>query len=132
MSVDVVLDVESVWDDVVGFIDSTIPYVHNEFDTTFIKDKLLCGEYNLITIKNNNSVIGVIVFNTQIVAGKKTAFIVVTAGKHITNNVIWQKLKVLLKSLGYVYIEAAMRDSTLRLWSKLGFEKKYNMAGVNI
>lgn len=132
MSVEVVLDVEPVWNDVVKYIDSTIPYVHDEFSTAEIKDKLLCGEYNLLVIKNNTNIIGVIVFNTQIVAGKKTAFIVVTAGRHITTPTIWSELKMLLNNLGYVYIEAAMRDSTLRLWSKLGFEKKYNMAGVNI
>lgn len=132
MSVEVVLDVEPVWNDVVKYIDSTIPYVHDEFSTAEIKDKLLCGEYNLLVIKDNTNIIGVIVFNTQIVAGKKTAFLIIGAGRFITTFTVWNDLKMLLKSLGYVYIEAAMRDSTLRLWSKLGFEKKYNMAGVNI
>lgn len=132
MSVELVLNVEVVWDDIVKYIDNTIPYVHDEFSTADIKDKLFCGEYNLILIKDSTDIIGVIVFNTQIVAGKKTAFIVVTSGRHITTISIWNELKTLLNNLGYVYIEAAMRDSTLRLWSKLGFEKKYNMAGVNI
>lgn len=132
MSVEVVLDVEPVWNDVVKYIDSTIPYVHDEFSTAEIKDKLLCGEYNLLVIKDNTNIIGVIVFNTQIVAGKKTAFFVIGAGRNISTSAVWNDIKMLLNNLGYEYIEAAMRDSTLRLWSKLGFEKKYNMAGVNI
>jgi len=132
MSVEVVLDIDSVWKDVVGFVDSAIPYVHGEFTTQDIRDRLLFNEYNLMVIKNDGVVIGVIIFSTQIVAGKKTAFIVVTAGRNITTNDTWRDVKMLFSALDYTYIEAGMRDSTLRLWSKLGFRKKYNMVGVEI
>jgi hypothetical protein len=132
MTVEIVLNTADVWKDVVGFVDNTIPYVHGEFTTQDVRDRLLANEYNLMVIKNDSTIIGVIIFSTQIVAGKKTAFIIVTAGRHITTSGIWQDVKTLFSSLGFVYIEAGMRDSTLRLWSKLGFKKKYNMAGVNI
>jgi hypothetical protein len=132
MKFEVVLDIDSVWDDVVGFIDSTIPYVHGEFTTQDVKDKLLDNEYNLIVISNDDNIIGAIVFSTHFVANKNTAFIIITAGRHITNDDAWQKLKTLFSNLGYEYIEAGMRDSTMRLWSKLGFKKKYNIVGVDI
>jgi|TARA_R110000782_G_scaffold19349_4_gene52898 hypothetical protein len=132
MSVEVVLDIDSVWSEVVSYIDRVIPYVHNDFTTQDVREKLLSNEYNLILFKDKEQVIGVVVFSTEVIAHKKSAFIVVIAGKHITNDKMWVDLKTLFSSLGYVYIEAAMRDSTLRLWSKLGFKKKYNMAGVNI
>jgi hypothetical protein len=132
MSVEIVLDIDTVWKDVVCFVDNTIPYVHGEFTTQEVKDRLLANEYNLMVIKNDGVIIGAIVFSTHVIAGKKTAFFVVGAGKNISTSDVWQDVITVLGSLGYSYIEAAMRDSTLRLWSKLGFEKKYNMAGVNI
>ena len=132
MSVEIVLDTDSVWKDVVGFVDNTVPYAHGEFTTQDVRNGLLVNEYNLMVIKNDGVIIGAVIFRTCIIADKKTAFFIALAGKNISTSSVWQDITTLLKSLGYTYVEAGMRDSMLRLWSKMGFEKKYNMAGVNI
>lgn len=132
MSLELVTDVDAIWSDVSKYIDAVIPYVYGEFTTQEIKERLDSKRYSLIVFKDKQKLIGVIVFTTQIIAKKKSAFILIASGKNITTDLHWSELVTLFKKFGYVYVEAAMRDSTLRLWSSLGFEKKYNIAGVNI
>jgi hypothetical protein len=132
MSLELVTDVDAVWSDVSKYIDSVVPYVHEDFTTQDIKEGLASKTYNLIVFKDEEKLIGVIVFMSQTIAKKKSAFILIASGKNITTDLHWSELVTLFKKLGYKYVEAAMRDSTLRLWSSLGFKKKYNIAGVNI
>lgn len=132
MSLALAFNIEDIWEDIEKYVASVIPYVHGEFTVADIKAKLVSNTYNLVVFKERDSCIGIIVFSTQLIAGKKAAFILIAAGRAITTKQHWAELKALLSSYEYKYVEAAMRDSTLRLWSSLGFKKKYNVAGVNL
>ena len=74
----------------------------------------------------NGDKIGIIVYTIK----NMTAFIFATTGKNITTKQHWDEVRSFLKNKGAIKIEAAMRDSTLRLWKRLGFRKKYNIAEV--
>jgi hypothetical protein len=62
----------------------------------------------------------------------RVAFITCLAGEGMTTEDNWKQLKDICKKDGATLIEAAMRPSTFRLWSRLGFEEKYLIAEVKL
>ena len=62
----------------------------------------------------------------------RVAFILATGGKGIANKETWAQLKRIFVENGATTVEASMRPSAYRLWRKLGFQSKYQVAGVTL
>lgn len=133
MLFEIVLDIDAYWTQSKPFIENAIIHSCNELDIDDILQNLKDGNLNLAIIKNEDEVIiGAMIIQSFIRNKQRIGFILAAGGKQITTTKHWESFKSYMKSLGFSYIEGAMRDSTLRLWSRLGFKKKYSIAGVEI
>ena len=83
----------------------------------------------IYVIDNNGVIVGCLVYN---ILPTNKAFIFAAVGKHITTKDNWRQFIEILRNDGVIGVEAAMRDSVLRLWNRLGFVKKYNIAEVSL
>lgn len=97
-----------------------------DFSVEDIVERVNSKRWKAFYIVNDKERIGIIVY----IVRNAVAYIFASTGKNITTEQHWIKVKEFFKAEGATKIEAAMRDSTLRLWQRLGFSKKYNIAEV--
>lgn len=102
-------------------------FTGGDFSVEDIVDRVNKGQWQAAYITNEKKEkLGTIVF----LVVNCRAFIFATTGKNITTQQNWKDVKNFFKSLGAAKIEAAMRDSTLRLLKRFGFSKKYNIVEI--
>ena len=87
---------------------------------------ILIGEWTLIVAYEADTarIDGAVVVHIFDRVNDKVAFVTAIGGLFMTNEYSFERLKELLRVFGATCIEGNVRDSVLRLLSKLGFEKK--------
>lgn len=116
------------WPDVEKFFASVVEHSGGEWTLDQAKSDILTGRWGLIVVVDE-SIVGAIAYTYQNRRNSRTAFISALAGRAITTDDNWVQLKAIFAADGATEVEAAMRPSTLRLWSRLGFKDKYQIAG---
>jgi hypothetical protein len=124
--------VHQTWPLVEKYFAAVEPHTKGDYTLDQIKMKLGVGDWWLITVTEGESIIGALSMVYQNRANDRVAFITCLAGEGMTTNDNWAQLQVICKKDGATMIEAAMRPATFRLWSRLGFEEKYLIAGVKL
>jgi hypothetical protein len=108
-------------------VSSIASHTGGDFTVEDVVENVKRGIWKALRVYDGDVQTGAVIYN---VFPNKIAFIFVIVGKLITTEDNWKELQTILKEDGAIKIEAAMRDSTLRLWSRIGFTKKYNVAEV--
>lgn len=118
--------IEAFWSEVEPFIARSCEESLGDLPLIDLKEKLLAGEWTLIVAYDPDTakIDGAVVVHIFDRVNDKIAFVTAIGGKFITNGYSFERLKELLKIFGATCIEGNVRDSVLRLLSKLGFEKK--------
>lgn len=124
--------VAQVWPRVERFIQDVEPHAGGEWVTSQIKADVIAGRLLLAVFADGEEIVGAVVFTYQNNRNARTAFIMALAGSGLTTPENWEQLKAIFKSGGATEVAAAMRPATLRLWSRLGFTPKYEIAGVTL
>jgi len=121
--------VHQTWPLVEKFFADVEPHMHEEMSLSQMKLRINMGDWALIVFTKGDEIIGAIGMFYQNRPNHRVAFIVALGGKNITTEENWVQLKEIFKKDGATAIEAAMRNSTFRLWERLGFTEKYRIAG---
>lgn len=117
----------------VGPLFATVePHVQGDWTLDQLKADLLTNRLGLLAAVENNELRGVAAVSFQNRRNARTAFISAMAGEGITSELNFAQLKSVLAAQGCTDIEAAVRDSTFRLWRGLGLEEKYRVVGVKL
>jgi len=124
--------VHQTWPLVEKYFAAVEPHTKGEYTLDQIKMKLGLGDWWLLTVTEGETIIGSLSMVYQNRANDRVAFITCLAGEGMTTEDNWAQLKDICKKDGATMIEAAMRPSTFRLWSRLGFEEKYLIAEVKL
>lgn len=124
--------VHQTWPLVEKYFAAVEPHTKGEYTLDQIKMKLGLGDWWLLTVTEGETIIGSLSMVYQNRANDRVAFITCLAGEGMTTDNNWAQLQDICKKDGATMIEAAMRPSTLRLWSRLGFEEKYLIAEVKL
>jgi len=124
--------VHQTWPLVEKYFAAVEPHNKGEYTLSQIKMKLGVGDWWLITVTEGDSIVGALAMVYQNRANDRVAFITGLAGAGMTTDDNWAQLVAICKKDGATMIEAAMRQSTYRLWSRLGFEEKYLIAGFDL
>jgi hypothetical protein len=124
--------VHQTWPLVEKYFAAVEPHTKGEYTLEQIKMKLGLGDWWLLTVTEGETIIGSLSMVYQNRANDRVAFITCLAGEGMTTDDNWAQLKDICKKDGATMIEAAMRPSTFRLWSRLGFEEKYLIAEVKL
>jgi hypothetical protein len=124
--------VHQTWPLVEQYFVAVEPHNKGEYTLSQMKLKLTSGDWWLLTVTEGETIIGALAMVYQNRANDRVAFITCLAGADMTTGDNWAQLQAICKKDGATMVEAAMRPSTLRLWSRLGFEEKYLIAGVKL
>lgn len=124
--------VHQTWPLVEKYFASVEPHNKGEYTLDQIRMKLGVGDWWLITFVRDGEMIGALSMLYQNRANARVAFITALGGEGITTDDNWKQLTTIFKQYGATTVEAGMRESALRLWSKLGFEEKYRIAEVKL
>lgn len=124
--------VHQTWPLVEKYFAAVEPHTKGDYTLDQIRMKLGVGDWWLITVTEGKIIIGSLSMVYQNRANDRVAFITCLAGEGITTDDNWAQLKDICKKDGATMIEAAMRPSTFRLWSRLGFAEKYLIAEVKL
>jgi len=124
--------VHQTWPLVEQYFAAVEPHTKGDYTLEQIKLKLGVGDWWLLTVTEGETIIGSLSMFYQNRPNDRVAFITCLAGEGMTTDDNWAQLKDICKKDGATLIEAAMRPSTFRLWSRLGFEEKYLIAEVKL
>lgn len=118
--------IEAFWSEVEPFIARSCEESLGDLPLIELKEKLLVGEWTLIVVYELDTakIEGAVVVHIYDRVNDKVAFVTAISGLFITNEYSFERLKELLRVFGATCIEGNVRDSVLKLLSKLGFEKK--------
>ena len=118
--------IEAFWSEVEPFIARSCEESLGDLPLIELKEKLLVGEWTLIVVYELDTakIEGAVVVHIYDRVNDKVAFVTAIGGLFITNEYSFERLKELLRVFGATCIEGNVRDSVLKLLSKLGFEKK--------
>jgi len=124
--------VHQTWPLVERYFASVEPHTKGDYTLDQIRMKLGVGDWWLITFTEGETIIGAMSMHYDNRANARVAFITCLAGDGMTTDDNWAQLRDICKKDGATMIEAAMRPSTFRLWSRLGFKEKYLIAEVKL
>jgi hypothetical protein len=62
----------------------------------------------------------------------RVAFVITTGGRMIVNQETFEQFAALLKAFGATYVECATRESTARLYERVGMKEKYRVVGAKL
>lgn len=124
--------VHQTWPLVEQYFAAVEPHTKGDYTLDQIKLKIGVGDWWLITFTEGETIIGAMSMFYENRANARVAFITCLAGDGMTTDDNWAQLQAICKKDGATMIEAAMRPSTFRLWSRLGFAEKYLIAEVKL
>lgn len=119
-------DIHALWSKAEPFVESSCREANADVSPVEVKLKLLSGEWTLIVVfdEETQDIEGTVVVHVYNRLNDRVAFITAIGGKFITNGYSFERLRELLRDMGATCIEGNVRDSVLKLLSKLGFVKK--------
>ena len=119
--------VNLTWPYVQKFLEKSVPHAHGEFTIEEVKVYVVQGLWSLYVIVDENEEIhGAITVQFLNRTDNRVAFITNISGKLLTDKNLFSQLSDILRSNGATCIEGSVRDSLVRLWSRIGACKKYN------
>jgi hypothetical protein len=107
---------------------------HNKGDWTMdqMKSDIHTGRVELIAVMDGEACVGAVAYVMQNRRNSRCAFVVAIGGRALASEDNLSQLSAIFRAEGATEIEGAGRESTIRLWSRLGFEPKYQVFGVKI
>lgn len=124
--------VAKTWPTVAHLFAQVEPHARGDWTVDQLSADLHTGRLGLVVAADGVEVKGAAAVSFQNRRNSRTAFITALAGTDISDETNFAELKKIFSQQGCTEIEAAMRESTFRLWSRFGFEEKYRIAGMKI
>lgn len=125
--------VNRIWPIAEPFIASALRHSHNEYTVEAVKVLVSLGQWSLIVAlddeMNIHGAATVSYFNRP---NDRVAFVTTVGGRLIANENIAAQLYDIFRANGATTVEAAARDSAVRLWKKLGLQKKYSIISASL
>ena len=125
--------VNQTWPLVEKFIDESVAQSKGDFTTEQIKVYVTSGQWMLVVaVDDAGDVCGGMTINFFNRPDDRVAFVTATGGKLIISPETFDQLKAIAKTFGATCVEAAGRESMVRLLSRCGFEEKYRIVGAKL
>jgi len=124
--------VHQTWPLVEKYFAAVEPHTKGDYTLDQIRLKLGVNDWALVVAKEGDEIVGALSVVYQNRPNARVAFITCLGGESVTTDENWSQLQDIFKKDGATMIEAAMRPSTFRLWSRLGFEEKYLIAEAKL
>ena len=124
--------VPRVWPQVEPFIKEALEFSKGDYTVEHVQALVSTGQWVLIVAFDGEKILGAATVHLFNRPSSRIAFVTAIGGKLISSHDTFRQLKALLASFGATSIEGAARESIARLWSRYGFETKYQIVEVKI
>ena len=124
--------VHQTWPLVEDFIKWGLVHSQGDYTIEQVKASLASGQWMLVVAVDGTEVYGAMTISFFNRPNDRVAFITTVGGKNIINDDTFAQLKNLVAAFGATYIEAAGRESVMRMLEHQGFKEKYRIAGVKL
>jgi hypothetical protein len=121
-----------IWSAVAPYIERALQYT-NDYNLDQVKVFLTTGSWILLVAVDDLQQIhgaATVVFNNGV--NDRTAIITTLGGKQIVNADVFEQVLTILRRLGATRVQAYTRDSAIRLYEKVGLEKKATLMEIKL
>lgn len=124
--------VHQTWSLVEDFVKWGLVHSQGDYTIEQVKASVASGQWMLVVAVDGAEVYGAMTISFFNRPNDRVAFITTVGGKNIINDDTFAQLKNLVAAFGATYIEAAGRESVMRMLEHQGFKEKYRIAGVKL
>jgi hypothetical protein len=124
--------VNQIWPQVEQFIDAALAY-QDDYTLEHAKVFVTNGTWTLVVALDEEGVMhGAATVQFCNRPNDRVAFVITTGGRMIVNQETFEQFAALLKAFGATYVECATRESTARLYERVGMKEKYRVVGAKL
>jgi hypothetical protein len=124
--------IAQIWSTIAPYIDRALQYT-NDYNLDQVKVFLTTGSWILlVAVDDLQQIHGVATVAFQNGVNDRTAIITTTGGKNIVNNNVFEQVLMILRKMGATRVQIYTRDSAIRLYQKIGLEKKATLMEIKL
>jgi hypothetical protein len=124
--------IAQIWLTIAPYIDRALQYT-NDYNLDQVKVFLTTGSWILlVAVDDLQQIHGVATVAFQNGVNDRTAIITTTGGKNIVNNNVFEQVLMILRKMGATRVQIYTRDSAIRLYQKIGLEKKATLMEIKL
>ena len=123
--------VAQLWPQVEPFIAKAEKHGGGDYNMDQIRMYLNLGLWWLVVVTKDGQLVGAVTGTFMSYPNDRVAFITATGGEELCNDDALAQLKEILKAQGATKVQAACRDSMVRLLQKIGFKPRYMVVETN-
>lgn len=120
------------WPQVEPFIAKAEKHGGGDYNMDQIRMYLSMGMWWLVVVTKDEKLVGAVTGTFINYPNDRVAFITTTGGEELCNDDALAQLKQILKAQGATKIQAACRESMVRLLQKIGFSPRYMVVETGI
>jgi hypothetical protein len=124
--------VHQAWPKVEKFFAKVAVRSTESYSLEQMRTEIFMNRWALLIAEQDSQVIGAMGMQYQNRMNERVAFIFTTGGKGIARPETWAQVASIFKANGATAVEGGMRPSAYRLWRRLGFIAKYQVAGMKL
>ena len=124
--------VAQLWPQVEPLIAKAEKHGGGDYNMDQIRMYLNLGMWWLVVVTKEEQIVGAVTGNFMSYPNDRVAFITTMGGEEMCNDDALNQLRQILKSQGATKIQAACRESMVRLVQKIGFVSRYTVVETNI
>lgn len=124
--------VAQLWPQVEPFIAKAEKHGGGDYNMDQIRMYLNMGMWWLVVVTKDEKLVGAVTGTFMSYPNDRVAFITTTGGEELCNDEALAQLKQILKAQGATKIQAACRESMVRLLQKIGFSPRYMVVETGI
>lgn len=124
--------VAQMWPQVEPFIAKAEKHGGGDYNMDQIRMYLNMNIWWLVVVTKEDRLVGAVTGTFMSYPNDRVAFITTTGGEDLCNEEAMGQLRAILKSQGATKIQAACRESMVRLLQKIGFSPRYMVVETNI
>jgi hypothetical protein len=124
--------IAQIWSTIAPYIDRALQYT-NDYNLDQVKVFLTTGSWILlVAVDDLQQIHGVATVAFQNGVNDRTAIITTTGGKNIVNNNVFEQVLMILRKMGATRVQIYTRDSAIKLYQKIGLEKKATLMEIKL
>ena len=124
--------IAQIWLTIAPYIDRALQYT-NDYNLDQVKVFLTTGSWILlVAVDDLQQIHGVATVAFQNGVNDRTAIITTTGGKNIVNNNVFEQVLMILRKMGATRVQIYTRDSAIKLYQKIGLEKKATLMEIKL
>lgn len=124
--------VHQTWPKVEEFFAKVAAHSSQSYSLEQMRTEIFMNRWALLIAEQDGVIIGAMAMQYQNRMNDRVAFIFAVGGRGIATPETWSQVTKIFRASGATSTEGGMRPSAYRLWNRLGFNAKYQVAGMKI